>query len=112
MFRHSAPESSDFLPNLTNAFKSLDVDKPLSTREFVEACAKVEPIFDHIGALLYEFGLTVFLCCSFYAIKRSYQGGASPRRRRFPHCQARVRNEGMHCPSPVERTVKAALNWH
>ena len=46
------PESSDFLPGLTRAFVSLDISKPLNTREFVDACAKVVPFFDHIGATL------------------------------------------------------------
>jgi hypothetical protein len=68
MFSHSKPESGDFLPNLTNAFKSLDVGKPLSTRDFVEACAKVEPIFDHIGALPCWSRLEYLFCHSVYEL--------------------------------------------
>ena len=49
MFHHSKDESSDFLPNLTQAFKSIDVNNAIATQEFVDACARVEPIFDHIG---------------------------------------------------------------
>ena len=51
MFHHHHDESSDFLPSLTRSFTSLDVQQPISTREFVEACAKVTPIFDHIGTV-------------------------------------------------------------
>jgi hypothetical protein len=52
MFHHSKDESSDFLPNLTKAFKSIDINNAIATKEFVEACARVEPIFDHIGTSL------------------------------------------------------------
>ena len=49
MFHHAKNEQIGFLPNLTKAFLALDPNKPLNTREFVEACAKVEHVFDHIG---------------------------------------------------------------
>jgi len=53
MFHHSKDESSDFLPTLTQAFKSIDVNNAIVTKEFVDACAHVEPIFDHIGTLYF-----------------------------------------------------------
>ena len=52
MFHHSKDESSDFLPNLTQAFKSIDVNNSIVTKDFVEACARGEPIFDHIGTVI------------------------------------------------------------
>lgn len=51
MFHHRADEAPTFLPNLTAAFTSIDSSKPISTKEFVEACSRVFPIFDHIGML-------------------------------------------------------------
>ena len=49
MFASSKAESSDFLPGLTRSFVELDVNSPLPTQQFTEACLKVMPIFDHIG---------------------------------------------------------------
>ena len=49
MFHHAKDESEDFLPNLTRSFKEIDVQKPIPTKDFVSACSKVQPIFDHIG---------------------------------------------------------------
>ena len=51
MFQSAKAESNDFLPSLTKAFTDLDVTSPLATTQFTEACTKVMPIFDHIGAL-------------------------------------------------------------
>lgn len=51
MFHHTKDESADFLPNLTASFKQIDVEKPIPTKEFVTACSRVQPIFDHIGRL-------------------------------------------------------------
>lgn len=51
MFQHHPDESSEFLPSLTRSFSSIDVQQPISTQEFVDACAKVMPIFDHIGTV-------------------------------------------------------------
>lgn len=58
MFHHAKDESEDFLPNLTQSFKQIDVEKPIPTKDFVSACSKVQPIFDHIGTFfcfLFEF---------------------------------------------------------
>lgn len=49
MFHHAKDESADFLPSLTESFKSIDVSQPIPTQQFVDACSKVQPIFDHIG---------------------------------------------------------------
>jgi hypothetical protein len=49
MFSSHKAESSDFLPGLTQAFVDLDVNAPLPTKQFTDACSKVMPIFDHIG---------------------------------------------------------------
>ena len=61
MFHQAKAESSDFLPSLTQAFVNLDVNNPLSTVDFTEACAKVMPIFDHIGASLELYFVLILL---------------------------------------------------
>ena len=50
MFHSTQDEGAGFLPGLTKAFTSLDPSTPLSTVAFADACEKVMPIFDHIGA--------------------------------------------------------------
>eukprot|EP00887_Chlorella_sp_A99_P003658 scaffold7.g3658.t1 len=50
MFSGTPDEAVGWLPSLTAAFVNLDVD-PIKTKEFVEACARVMPIFDHIGTV-------------------------------------------------------------
>ena len=54
MFHHAKDESADFLPSLTQSFKSIDVSQPIPTQQFVDACSKVQPIFDHIGRWLVD----------------------------------------------------------
>ena len=46
----AAPAGEKFLPDLAKAFQEIDPAAPLSTRHFADACARVVPIFDHIGA--------------------------------------------------------------
>lgn len=44
-------EGNDYLPSLTSAFIQLEASKTLSTKAFTDACAKVLPVFDHIGTV-------------------------------------------------------------
>ena len=44
--------SSDFFPELTKAFRSLDDKSKISTKEFADACASILPIFDYLGETL------------------------------------------------------------
>jgi hypothetical protein len=46
----ATPAGEKFLPDLARAFEAIDPAAPLSTRHFADACARVVPIFDHIGA--------------------------------------------------------------
>ncbi len=46
----AAAHGEKFLPDLARAFAEIDPAAPLSTRHFADACARVVPIFDHIGA--------------------------------------------------------------
>jgi hypothetical protein len=42
-------KEAGFLQQLTAAFVALESAESLSTKDFAEACARVLPIFDHIG---------------------------------------------------------------
>lgn len=43
-------EKPGFLPDLTKAFVELHTRQNISTLDFIDACGKVTPVFDHIGA--------------------------------------------------------------
>lgn len=45
-----AMASEKFLPQLSQAFRELDGESKVSTKDFAEACGRILPIFDYLGA--------------------------------------------------------------